>query len=148
MFLFCDLVHNGVTVFHTTYLQTVGQWWTVNWIGFGRKRPWPNQGAISIFAWSYWGKLGEASVRTVGVPAEIRTEYHSNISTDHYHHDPAPYHFPKLKNPLRMLSTVLETLLDSKWSTGYLEFPATVVLIQHVACLAVCGELPVTWSAN
>jgi hypothetical protein len=53
----------------------------MNLEGFSGKRPWPDRGIIYL---EKLKMLTKSSVRIAGVPVEIRTKHHPNISLEHY----------------------------------------------------------------
>jgi hypothetical protein len=55
--------------------------WLINRKGFGRRWPWSNWGAIRCVL---GGTEEKTSVRTAGVPAQIRTEHLPNTSVGRY----------------------------------------------------------------
>jgi hypothetical protein len=56
----------------------------MHWKGFGRKRCWPNRATTLEFAWKYWGKPQQSSVKITSTPSANRAENLKNTSVKCY----------------------------------------------------------------
>jgi len=43
----------------------------INWKGFGRKQPWPNQGTVPAFTWRDYEEPQNPSVMIAGGPSKM-----------------------------------------------------------------------------
>jgi hypothetical protein len=71
-------------------------------------------------AWRNWGKRREISIRIVGVPVEIRTEYLPNIIRKYY----------QFSRPTRHID--MEFLIDIGHHVGTESFYCPPLLIQYI----------------